>query len=500
MVRGEFDGKARRVFLTTTFFAFFSFAVAPLAWGQEPNVAKDDQQESSEQTVEQEVLTFEIHVTGADGQPVPEATITPWALGCSIGHGMWSSEWTGGIEPVAAQTDANGIAHVEYPKYTRLDERVSTTTVSVSISHPDHPYASGEHIGTPVTDPHQFRFIAGAPVEIKAMINGQLDSSEGIRVLSTSGQPGGSKPTVTDEGRLRLSPLAKGQAKVMLVKLDGETATHFSSILDIQVDPDKGLISKDVELKPAINVSGKLSSNVPRPVKNGRVKVSTIEPEGRQESLAWDAWAKVNEDGTFQIEGWPADEPMQMVALCDGYCGKSGEKPPMVSKDRSQDGFMRAQVFMDPGESEVVMEMAAMVKCNFEVKDAFGKPVGGVTINSNPNVRWWNGGSQIYCFPLMNTSQWVATGQFDFENREGLFAYPFETKSNEQGQATIEFPTGRFLVTAGNNEYQLPIKVGSRYERIEVVAGDVISKTIVVQPKSLEVLGDWEDLCGLVFG
>ena len=42
--------------------------------------------------------------------------------------------------------------------------------------------------------------------------------------------------------------------------------------------------------------------------------------------------------------------------------------------------------------------------------------------------------------------------------------------------------------------------LGQRSRRVDVKSGELNRMQYVLQPKGLDVLGDWEDLCGLVFG
>ena len=493
------DSLVSRAWLPCLAFWLLSVHISANSYGAGLHAMQNPvQQESQEQ--EQEVLVVEVSVTDADGKPVANAAVTPWALGCSMGHGLWSAEATGGVEATPVMTDSKGIARVAYPKFAKLDERVSTTTVSVSIDHPKHPYASSEHITVPTDKVHQFQFAAGAALEIRALIDGEVDSSGQVYIVSTSGRPGGTGPAVNSGGVIHVPPMARGSGQLLLVRLDGQKPTHFSPIVKLDIDPAQGVLRKEIQLAPAATVQGRLSDNVPRPVRNGRVKVSTIGRGDSWNEVTWTTWAKVEEDGTFVLESWPVDQPIQLIALCDGFYAESGEKPAMVTPGRARGRHLRAQVFMKPVESEVVVRMTPSVDCHIETRDAFGKPVSDVIVASSPNVGWWNGGSQIYCYPLIRSAEWLATGKYELDSQEGLFAIPFRGKSDERGKTVLQLPPGRFLLDAYNEKYQMPIKVGRRSERIAVGTDGAMDIKLVMQAKGLEVLGDWEDLCGLVFG
>ena len=118
----------------------------------------------------------------------------------------------------------------------------------------------------------------------------------------------------------------------------------------------------------------------------------------------------------------------------------------------------------------------------------------------NPNVGWWNGGSQIYGWPLVSGVEFVRTGKYEWNDGEGIFAQPFKGKSNDQGKILIELPVGSTRLWLGNDRFHMAAKMGSRSRRVKVEAGQENQMTFVLQPKGLDVLGDWEDLCGLVFG
>lgn len=155
---------------------------------------------------------------------------------------------------------------------------------------------------------------------------------------------------------------------------------------------------------------------------------------------------------------------------------------------------------MEPSESECVVDMTPLVSCNIEVVNGFGKPVQGAMVAAGPNIYWWNGGSQIYGWPLVSATQMLLTGKYEMKDGEGIHAQPFKSESDENGRLTIELPVGKARLWASSKRYQLPIKMGSREHTLKVAAGEPIEVKLTLQPKGLDVLGDWEDLCGFVFG
>ena len=101
------------------------------------------------------------------------------------------------------------------------------------------------------------------------------------------------------------------------------------------VDAEQYEIS--VTLEKSASVRGKLDENVPRPVKNGRVVAEIIQPPAQPLSgsgLTWRDWAKIEEDGSFALDGLPRGD-VQLIAMCDGFIAESGTAPnrfPKISR------------------------------------------------------------------------------------------------------------------------------------------------------------------------
>ena len=489
----------RCLFLLSVCIGTSSWSPDSFALDPEP---KSYMKELGVKQVEQKLLEFELFVQNAGGAPVEGAKVKPWALRSSQGHGVWqANEGTGKTEPETVTTDATGKATISYPKYANVSEHIVTTAVTVSVDHADHPYVSHEDVTVPTEKTHTMSLPVGAAVEVAITIDGKPAADDAVAAVTTGGR-GWMKPGLdtsrTASGDYRIPPMAKGTAEFMLLKLDDDRPTHFSAIETVEIQGGEGTIKRVVELLPAARIRGKLSDNVPRPIKQGRVKIETI-PNG-YDGVTWFDWAEVDGDGTFAIEGWPATEPIQLIALCDGFIAKSGERPPMVDPKHDRSNLQRAQVFMEPSESELVVEMTPLVDCRVKVVNGFGKSVQGAMVAAGPNIFWWNSGSQIYGWPLVSAGQLLLTGKYEREDGEGIHAQPFKGTTDDEGNVTIQLPAGRRTLWAGSKRYQLPIKMGRRRHRIEVAAGEPIDLKLTLQPIGLDVLGDWEDLCGFVFG
>ena len=458
----------------------------------------------------QELLSVEVLVVDADDQPVPNAKIKPWAVLSSLGHGRWGKERTGGFEPVEVQTDENGKAVIEYAKYLSLEEKVRVTAITLSIDSPDHPYVSHENIAVPSDSMHKAILPAGAAVKVELVCKETKIENDKLYIMRSDYRPGSGddRLKIDKDNRVRIPPMKNGNAQLLFTLLDEDSVTHFSQIVDLEIDATKGEIEKRVELKPAVRVEGRLGDEVPRPVKNGRVKARTIKGLLPNE-INWLDWAEVKEDGSFFLM-WPENTPLQIAALCDGYIGKNGKYlEELQDKNaevpaREKGPFLRAQAFLNPTEQPVVIAMDPLETVYIEVEDAFGKKLEGIHVSANPNINWSHNpkrsSSQIYCYPLRSAADVLREGKHDFKKGKGIFKFPFRATSNSQGVIEIDLPAGRAIIHLSNERYQLAAKLGRRMRIFETARGKENYLKYVLQPKGLDYLGDWEDLCGMVFG
>ncbi len=451
----------------------------------------------------QELLTLPVEVVDSEGQPVAEAKVIPWALRCSQGHGLWRPDGLGDSEPPALTTDSQGRVNVPYPRYAVLGERVRTTQVTLSIDHPDFAYEMYESVDVPRkdSDAHIIELQRGATVEITPTINGDPVSPDGLHAVWSDGRsylPGAA--IATDDGTLRIPPMPAGKKQIMLVRVEGGRATHFSKIVDLDLK-DGETVREQVELRPAVRIVGKLSDNVPRPVRNGRLSFRTVSHKATGiDQCEWFDWTPIAEDGTFTIESWPADEALQLVALCDGFMAQPGQPPRDAGEDRYTIATSRPQIITpDDFGKAVTIPMVPLVRCEIEVVDDTGSSLPAVEVSSCPNVYWWYNSSQLYCDPLASGDKFLLSGDFQGCVEE---SYPnmFSATTNGDGRAVLLLPAGAIDIFAACLDYEQPIQRGMRRQEIELVAGEVATVRLVMQPKGTDYLGEWDKLAGILFG
>ena len=454
----------------------------------------------------QQMLELKVRVVDGSGEPVANAKVTPWALRSSQGHGWWrNDDKRAEAGPKDAFTDAAGTAAVAYPYCRDRRERIRTTSVSLHVDHPDFAYIDDLHIDVPLetSDPYVIKLAAGVPLEVRPLLNGESANLDNVFMLWSDGRSwqSGSTPQKSVDGALRIPAMPPGENSVLLVNLDGDRATHFSVITDFKLasgEPKR----INVPLRPSVRVRGVLSDNVPRPVRAGRVKAWTLEPaDAANNRVNWWTWAVIQPDGTFAIDGWPADEPIQLIALCDGYQATSGSAPDCVKSppDPKEDPFNRPQVFRPKSDKQIELAMTPLARCVVTAIDEDEKPVAGVSVESWPNVCWWNNGSQIYCHPLVRGERMLR--ERDYNNvLDEAFPQPFKAETDAKGKATLELPAGNELLAVTSEIFELPVFLGRRDVRIKLVRGETTEQILRLQPRGTEKLGEWDKLAGVVFG
>ena len=444
-----------------------------------------------------EIRTLSVRVTNEEDQPIVGAEVTRTGLGSSGTHISWDEDRD--IKPVLTGDD--GIADLSYPHFWKLGEISRPTTgVSLLVEHPDYGYIDDLHISVPLKNesPSMITFVRGVRLELQPTIDGQPADLDNI-YAAWPGLRHSSPDSIerTARGTLQLPPIKPGSTKVRLVRLEGEKATHFSTFHKIDLLPGEPA-QLEIPLHPAVTIHGVLSDNVPRPVRNGIVQVIALPPT-KEDDSGWGTGRPIRPDGSFTIEGWPADETLQVIALCDGFHATSGTAPAGITEDRVSSS-LRPQVFQPLHNQRIEVSMTPLVECVVDIVNQKGEPVADARVGSSHNVRWWNGGSSIYCYPVGYGEKFLA----DYDYRQASKSnqpLPFSGKTNAQGRIVLQIPAGRRRsIIVGSKGYEMPIFLGKRDHRIQLTMGETTNVLIKLQPAGTESLSDWEKLKGVIFG
>ena len=163
------------------------------------------------------------------------------------------------------------------------------------------------------------------------------------------------------------------------------------------------------------------------------------------------------------------------------------------------DPFTRPQVFAPRGGEQIEVATTPLVRRVATAVDEDRKPIAGVTVESWPNVGWWNSGSQLYCHPLVRGERLVHERRF-MNAIDEAFPQPFQTVTNAAGQAVLEMPAGKERLSVTSEAYELPVFLGDREVRVTLESGKTTEAVLNLQPRGSEKLGEWDKLAGVVFG
>ena len=451
-----------------------------------------------------QVAVLPILVVSQNGRPIEGVKVVPWALGCGQGHGVWGpfegKPDESGMEPASVVTNEQGIARVRYPFFRDANEKTRTLVVSVRLEHPDYSSADAEHIEVPLKDdqPYSITMTLAATVEIVPSIDGQPVPLENLYAVWSNARSwqANSAPINLASGKLRIGGFLPGPNSFFVVRLLDDSVTHFSDFQYLHLE-EGGVTEVSCPLLPAVEVKGKLSDRVPRPVRDGRVVARTLPAATHDGSVMWMDWAPVAEDGSFTITAWPAGQSIQLIALCDGFIATSG-KPPVKELEFENDGYHRPHAF-DVEVGEIEIPMMPLVPVSVNVTDEQNVPVGGLDVATSPNVGWWNYGSQIYALNMVQGRNLIRERDY---RRVVENPYPnmFRGVTNSLGKVTFQLPAGRQYFELLSDEYELPVELGRRARQPVVEKGKPLELTLRVQPVGTEMLGDWDKLAGVVYG
>ena len=344
-----------------------------------------------------------VEVVDEDGEPVEGCTLIGYGLRShqdpGSGYG-WITKMHGPHS--VAVTDAAGRAELSWPRWVQRSQQVTTSMVSVIVDHPDFCLEGHRDVDVAkgVTRKitlkrggrlrlHAFRPGEKKPLtDFRAQISGHYDS---LRVWqNVVGGPVG-----------RVSPaMEAGPRLIRLIQPEEDGSLLFSDLL--RFESKVGVVEdRLLKLKPPMTVRGQLSENVPRPVRNGFVVAVVADQidkdEYQAESLEWQTWRPVSEDGTFEVDKLPPSDKVRLLAFCDGYVSRQPEKdrlPQHLQRFAAGLGTFSMPQFFDlvPADDEgLTVQMEEAATCRLKVVGGDGKPIEGVAAGLFPNVIYASG-------------------------------------------------------------------------------------------------------------
>ncbi len=340
-------------------------------------------------------LRHKVTVLNDAGEPVSGATVIPVGIVMENGSGVpWPENW-----PKEFMTDAQGVADILIPKNRLwyMEPSIGNINgVSFYIRHRD--YVQARRVSGFETDRETIKLRRGFVIVPRA-INAATDEPITSNLYGFSSGDSISAWTSKD-GELRSAPVDPKSAagryfRVIHAPADPPHApVLFSEVLDATaIEVTDRIARLDVPLFPGLRLSGTLSADVPRPLKNGHVVATVVAGDmipfdlfrqHARQYISWNDVAMIDEDGKFEFSALPRNSQVELIAVCDGWLSKAKVED-LADYDRiHQTEFQKSNknwgaastpVFIERDDVAVTLNMIQTGQCEILVQDENGQPL-----------------------------------------------------------------------------------------------------------------------------
>jgi hypothetical protein len=451
-----------------------------------------------------EYVQCQLSVTDSEGNPVEDATIRPLGFRTLVergSHWAWVEDRHGPLPSV--QTDADGKASIEVPKY--VAEELEIGEVSWIVNHPDYVTYYGDHRVADITN----KIVLGDGYRIAATA---IDNESGeaitanIHGVMSEGRRVGSEWALAKNGTLVSGVLDLERTKLRIVHLPDDQPARFSRLLDVVAPGGSDRVFlREIAVEPGTRVEGTIDAKIPRPITGGHITAFiSAGPDGptapRSEHWKWFDKTEIKDDGTFVFQSLPRGEAVQMLAVCDGWLSREPTQQeidltvPWLKKlaDARVGGSTCAPLvyMLNVPKLRVNVEMNRTATCEITVVGPDGSPLPNAHVGLWPNQHWFRGGSTIVGVGHRSADLLRDRLGRDDVDWLGLLGR-FSGTTNEQGVATIANLPGKPDIGLGveHDGFEQPIENGDRSTTVTLKSGETHRLKIKMQPKGTEVLG-----------
>jgi beta-lactamase regulating signal transducer with metallopeptidase domain/protocatechuate 3,4-dioxygenase beta subunit len=339
---------------------------------------------------------FLFHVFDSQGNPVVGATVTPWA--CSSGPGST------GLQPkdiAPVKTDADGLARIvfemggdkQHRAMMRFLLKEGVKSLAMQVEHPDHPTWS-RYIET--TGPCTITLVDATTVEVRARRANENALARRLYPLLAAPTTDWTEAADGVMALLRVDLSSDQPTRwLRIVQVPKNGPAWYSDLIDLLQQKGRP-IAIETRLKPGVKVAGRLADNVPRPVKGGRVVARIVDGVDPMNNLTFEAAADIAADGTFVLESLPADENLQLIAICDGWVSSNPTEKEITEYEKRWNfgnDLLRSiayhrcpRLYRLEGQAiKPVIAMQPTASCEITVLDDNDQPLPGVDVNFWPN-------------------------------------------------------------------------------------------------------------------
>ncbi|QDT08835.1 hypothetical protein [Planctomycetes bacterium K23_9] len=357
-----------------------------------------------------------------------------------------------GLFEQAKVSDADGFVRLTYP--TTYETRLGLGTTSEIGFVFEHPEFVTQQISfDPTTDATKHTLDRGCRLSFSA-VDAEREPIGNFSVYMSG--PAALVTWFAEKGTSAKfsTAIPDGSWQAILVSPRNDGRHLFSQVMPVRLAEDQVVSIRKVPMTGGMRLTGRLSENVPRPIRNGTVSVACIPKSSQQRGgneaapLGWNEWTVVNDDGTFEFASLPVMETMQIIARCDGWLIDDEQGDRLFFRGK----YVSASERTNQGNLALTLPMVPSGNLRVVVKDENGQPVRYAKVYARPMQKLLSGELTYVGSGARTVDKiWKDLDQ-DFDPE--LFRWPnlrgFQCATNSDGVAVVSgIPLDRsFRLTA----------------------------------------------------